>query len=154
MPTHCWFPLQKSKWANWNFTFVMKGMLESWEKMHSKVRKKWEKEKAENAADRCRIWETESERGCRRVRTAGVQMNRDSEKELWLLRWKNADVWRSRGDQKCQKEVGGEKAREGQKGISVLLPYKLPLTFQLSEGSLTRFSSETTEMFLLISRRG
>lgn len=29
---------------------------------------------------------------------------------------------RGEGEQKCQREVGGEKAREGQKGISVLVP--------------------------------
>ncbi len=64
---------------------------------------------------------TEAESKKRRVKEVVEQLS-GSEKELWLLRCKNADVWKRKGDQKCQKEVGGEKAREGQKGIVFLFP--------------------------------
>ncbi len=53
-----------------------------------------------------------------------VQRSRGSEKELWLLCWGGKMLMYGREGKirKCQKEVGGEKVREGQKGISVLVP--------------------------------
>ncbi len=93
---------------------------------------------------------TEAESKKRRVKEVVewcVQLS-GSEKELWLLRWKNADVWKRKGDQKCQKEVGGEKAREGQKGISVLVPsINSPLHSSYQRGVWHTFPAKQPKCF-------
>jgi len=57
---------------------------------------------------------------------------------------------RGEGEQKCQREVGGEKAREGQKGISVLVPSINSPYIPANRGEF----SLITKWFILISRHG
>lgn len=61
--------------------------------------------------------------GRMKAAVSGMHVIHSSEKKPWLLRWKNADVWKWRGgSKKRQKEVGVEKEHEALKDITVLLP--------------------------------